>query len=147
MEMWLLWLIIAVVLVIIEVLSQMLVALCLAVGAFGAMFASLTGVDIVWQVVTMAVVAVLVYFTALPLFRKMHNSRTAHTARTGMDALMGRRAVVTSTIKPGGIGRARIDGDNWQVVAPSEPMSIPVGAEVIVTGYNSIILTVVLPTK
>lgn len=76
---------------------------------------------------------------------QIHNARTAHAARTGMDALLGRRAIVTETVRPGSLGRARIDGDNWQVQAPSEPMAIPVGAEVIVTGYDSIILTVVLP--
>jgi len=57
----------------------------------------------------------------------------------------GRIAIVTETVRPGSLGRARIDGDNWQVQAPSEPMAIPVGAAVIVTGYDSIILTVVLP--
>ena len=93
----------------------------------------------------MAVAALGFYLVAFPWFRKIHNARTAHTARTGMDALLGRRAIVTETVLPGSLGRARIDGDNWQVQAPSEPMAIPVGAEVIVTGYDSIILTVVLP--
>ena len=136
MELWLIWIIIAVVLIIVEVLTQMLWALCLGAGAILAMAASLLGVDLVWQIVIMAVAALGFYLVAFPWFRRIHNARTAHTARTGMDALLGR---------PGSLGRARIDGDNWQVQAPSEPMAIPVGAEVIVTGYDSIILTVVLP--
>lgn len=145
MELWLFWIIIAVVLIIVEVLTQMLWALCLGAGAILAMAASLLGVDLVWQIVIMAVAALGFYLVAFPWFRKIHNARTAHTARTGMDALLGRRAIVTETVRPGSLGRARIDGDNWQVQAPSEPMAIPVGAEVIVTGYDSIILTVVLP--
>ena len=123
MELWLIWIIIAVVLIIVEVLTQMLWALCLGAGAILAMAASLLGVDLVWQIVIMAVAALGFYLVAFPWFRRIHNARTAHTA----------------------LGRARIDGDNWQVQAPSEPMAIPVGAEVIVTGYDSIILTVVLP--
>ena len=142
MELWLIWIIIAVVLIIVEVLTQMLWALCLGAGAILAMAASL---DLVWQIVIMAVAALGFYLVAFPWFRRIHNARTAHTARTGMDALLGRRAIVTETVRPGSLGRARIDGDNWQVQAPSEPMAIPVGAEVIVTGYDSIILTVVLP--
>ncbi len=48
---------------------------------------------------------------------------------------------------PGEKGRARIDGDSWQVVAPGEPYAVPVGAEVIVTDYDSIVLAVTLPKK
>ena len=66
-------------------------------------------------------------------------------ARTGMDALLGRRATVTHAIRPGELGRARIDGDNWQVQCPSATEEIKAGTEVVVTSYDSIILTVSLP--
>lgn len=59
-----------------------------------------------------------------------------------MDALLGRRATVTHEIRPGRLGRARIDGDNWQVQAPGVGHVIPAGREVTVTSYDSIILTV-----
>lgn len=59
-----------------------------------------------------------------------------------MDALEGRRATVTHAIRPGQLGRARIDGDNWQVRAPGVDREIRAGEEVSVTGYDSIILTV-----
>ena len=98
MELWLIWIIIAVVLIIVEVLTQMLWALCLGAGAILAMAASLLGVDLVWQIVIMAVAALGFYLVAFPWFRRIHNARTAHTARTGMDALLGRRAIVTETV-------------------------------------------------
>mgnify|MGYP000769145305 CR=1 FL=1 len=141
MELWLIWIIIAVVLIIVEVLTQMLWALCLGAGAILAMAASLLGVDLVWQIVIMAVAALGFYLVAFPWFRKIHNARTAHTARTGMDALLGRRAIVTETVRPGSLGRARIDGDNWQAVS-ADASPIDVGTKVRVTGYDSIILTV-----
>ena len=142
MEVWIIWLIVAALLVILEVLTQMLWALCLGAGALVAMAASLAGAGMVWQIVIMAVAAIVFYCIAFPLFRKYHNKRTAETARTGMDALLGRRVIVTSHIAPGGVGRARIDGDNWQVVAPKAKEAVPAGTEVVVTGYHSIILTV-----
>lgn len=142
MDAWIVWLIVAVLLIIIELMTQMLWAFCLGIGSIGALVASLLGADSTWQVIVMAICAVIVYFTALPLFRKIQNRKSAHSARTGMDALLGRKAVVTQEIRPGEIGRARIDGDNWQVVAPDIPDAIKRGSEVTVTGYDSIILTV-----
>ena len=40
-----------------------------------------------------------------------------------------------------------LDGDNWQVRAPGIEVEIPEGAEVSVTAYDSIILTVADPSK
>lgn len=142
MDAWIIWIIVAVLLVILEVLTQMLLAICLGAGALAAMITALAGGDFVWQIVAMAVAAILFYCIAFPLYRKYHNGSTAETARTGMDALLGRRAIITAEIAPGGVGRARIDGDSWQVVAPSAQTAITVGSEVVVTDYNSNILTV-----
>ena len=75
----------------------------------------------------------------------IEEKRRGYDSRTGMDALLGRRATVIHPIHPGRLGRARIDGDNWQVQAPSVCEVIPDGTEVVVTGYDSIILTVALP--
>ena len=145
MEAWIIWLIAAALLVIIEVMSQMMWALCLAIGAVGAMVCSLCGLDLAWQTVALALLSILAYIALLPLFRRWHARSDAREARTGMDALLGRRAVVTQEIRPGQLGRARIDGDNWQVQAPSASATIHAGTEVIVTSYDSIILTVTLP--
>lgn len=142
MEVWIIWLIAAAVLIVIEVVSQMMWALCLAVGALGAMVCSLFGLGMVWQTVALAIMSAVAYVGLLPLFRRWHARTAAREARTGMDALLGRRATVTHTIHPGRLGRARIDGDNWQVQAPSVAEAIPSGTEVVVTSYDSIILTV-----
>ncbi len=142
MEPWIIWLIAAAVLLIIEVLTQMMWALCLAIGAAGAMTCALLGLDITWQTVAMAALSVIGYVVLLPLFRRWHARTEAREARTGMDALLGRRATVTHAIHPGRLGRARIDGDNWQVKAPSADKTIAAGSEVTVTSYDSIILTV-----
>lgn len=145
MEMWIVWIIIAAVLVIVEVLSQMVWTLCLAGGCFGALVASVSGADIPVQLIVLAVTAVVMYIVMLPWFRRWHDkviAREGRNFRTGMDALLGRRATVVHEIKPGELGRARIDGDCWQVRAPGESTVIKHGDEVVVSGYDSIILTV-----
>lgn len=145
MEAWIIWLIIAAVLVIVEVLSQMVWTLCLAVGCLGSLVAALWGVGTVWQIVVLAIVSVMAFIVLMPLFKKWHDRRhklESRDDRTGMDALLGRRAVVTETIHPGKLGRARIDGDNWQVRTPHDDSLVERGKEVVVSAYDSIILTV-----
>lgn len=146
MSTWIIWLIIAAALIIIEVLTQMMWALCLGIGAIGAFVCSLMTPDLTWQLTVLVSVAAIAYIILLPYFSKHHNKKSDKIARTGMDALLGRRATVTNEIKPGGMGRARIDGDNWQVVAPGVSEVIKPGSQVIVTAYDSIILTVELPS-
>ena len=142
MEIWIVWLVIAAALTVVEVLTQMMWALCLAVGAAGATVAAVCGGDIVWQSAVFIVLSAAAYMLFLPWFRRRNDRRSAHAARTGMDALIGRRAVVTHEIKPGGLGRARIDGDSWQVRAPGCNAVVHAGEEVTVTAYDSIILNV-----
>lgn len=145
MELWLIWLIICAVLVIIEILSQMIWTMCLAVGCLAAMVSSLMDTTLATQIIVMAVAAVIAYFFLMPVFKRWHKNsdeKEGRNARTGMDALLGRRAVVKDEIKPGKLGRAVIDGDNWQVRAPHCDHTIEHGAEVVVTGYDSIILNV-----
>ncbi len=147
MESWLIWLIAAAGCLAIEVLTQSLWALCLSVGCLFAVVASTVGLDSLAQVVALAAGSIAAYLLLIPLFRRIRarfNARYGREARTGMEALLGRKAIVTEPILPGHLGRARIDGDNWQVRAPGVTTVIPYGAEVSVTSYDSIILDVAL---
>lgn len=139
MEVWTIWLIAASVLIIIEVMTQTMWSLCLTSGCLAAMVCALCGADIAWQVCSFGIFSITAYILLLPVFRRWH-SRTRES-RTGMDALPGRKATVTEDIRPGHLGRVRIDGDSWQARAASEE-TITAGAEVTVIAYDSIILTV-----
>lgn len=145
MSVWIIWISVAALLLIIEVFTQMFWTLCLAVGCIGALVGDLLGVGTAWELIILAVVSFAAYALLAPVFERWHQrqlAKSGRTDRTGMDALLGRRATVTSEIKPGEMGRARIDGDSWQVVAPGIEETIRKGAEVVVEGYDSIILTV-----
>ena len=118
MEIWIIWLIAAALLAIAEVLTQSIWTLCLAIGCAAGLVCSLCGVPAAWQIAATAIASVAAYFILLPWFKRrmtIEEKRRGYDSRTGMDALLGRKAVVTHEIRPGELGRARIDGDNWQV--------------------------------
>ncbi|MDE5880817.1 MAG: NfeD family protein [Muribaculaceae bacterium] len=145
METWIIWLIIAVLLVIVEVLSQMMWTLCLAIGCLAGLLAAIFGFNITWQIVMVAVISVVAFTVVVPVLKRWHNTtsrRANRDDRTGMEALLGRHAVVTESIYPDRLGRVRIDGDSWQVSAPLRSGVIERGEEVVVTSYDSIILHV-----
>lgn len=139
MDAWIIWLILAAFLITVEFFTQTMWALCLSAGALGAMVCALTGLGLGWQTASMALLSAVACVVILPLFRRR---RTPPDSRTGMDALLGRRAIVTHAVHPGRLGRARIDGDNWQIKARSTDTAIAPGTEVVVIAYDSIILTV-----
>ena len=145
-EPWIIWLIACGILLITEVLTQMLWALCLAVGCLLGVAGDLCGASPLWQFVLFIVGALLSYVLLVPLFQRWHAlqvDRKGKAARTGMDALLDRRAVLADEITAERPGRGRIDGDNWQMVSDDKAVpAIPRGTEVVVTGYDSIILRV-----
>ena len=139
------WIIAAVVLVIVEVLTQMLWALCLALGCLGALVAQACGLGMVGQFVTIAVVALVAFVALMPVMKRWHERQTQRRGSnclTGMDALIGRCGNVTAEIRPGQPGRVHIDGDRWQAESAQPEVTIPRGSRAVVTAYNSNILTV-----
>lgn len=145
MESWIIWSIVIGVLLIIEVLTLTMWALCLAVGAIGGLIAALCGISSLMQIIVTAILSVVACLVLIPLFRKWHFlsvDKKGRNSRTGMEALLGRRAILSQEIRADRPGRARIDGDNWQVTTSKKGSRLPAGTEVVVTGYDSIILFV-----
>ena len=143
MDAWIAWIVAAVLLIVVEVISQWVWTFCLAIGCVIALISDLAGAPLALQTGIAAVGAVVAYFACVPFMRRWYARSTGgNDARTGMDALLGRRGVVVDEIKPGELGRVRIDGDCWQVKAPGTETKIDRGGYVSVTGYDSIILSV-----
>jgi membrane protein implicated in regulation of membrane protease activity len=145
MTTWIIWLIVAAVLVIIEILSQMVWTLCLAIGSVAALAASLTGCGMPAQLGILAVSSVVAYLVLVPYFKSMHArfaERSGDNLRTGMEALIGKEAVVTKSVEPGMTGRVKVDGDSWQARARHPQESFLVGDRVRIHSYDSIILTI-----
>ena len=116
----------------------------MAVGCFIASILALLGFGIVAQVIGLVAGVILAFIFIAPLVNRLHarRHRDREAYNSNMNALIGRIAEVTKPFtgesEP---GRARIDGDNWQIrSADGAPLSR--GMQVKVVGYDSIILLV-----
>lgn len=144
MEAWIILLIIAAILVAIEVATQQVWTFVLAFGCIAAALLSVFGVPLLWLLGITALLSVLFYIVMIPVMNRWQERarrRSGREGRTGMEALLGRVAIVTHDIRPGHLGRARIDGDYWQVRIPGCNHVVVRDTEVVVTAYDSIILT------
>ena len=141
MEVWHYWVIIALVFVIIEMFTTGFAVMCISVGCLFGAVASALDWELKWQLLVFAVGTALAFLTVRPLVYKFFYKK-GQEVKTNVDALIGRRAIVTERIE-GELhaGRVKVDGDDWKAVSlDTEP--IEAGATVEVTAINSVILTV-----
>jgi membrane protein implicated in regulation of membrane protease activity len=121
------WLVIAVALGIAELFTIFLVFGMFAVGALaGALAASLNG-NIVLQAVAFAAVSTALLIVVRPIARR--HMRTPPETRTGVDALVGQRALVVQRVDEHG-GRVKIGGEIWSAQALHPDQVLEPGASV-----------------
>ncbi len=141
MEIWHIWVIVALVFVIVEMFTTGFAVMCISFGCLFGAGASALDWDIKWQLLVFAVGTALAFLTVRPLVYKFFYKK-GQEIKTNVDALVGRRAIVTERIE-GELhaGRVKVDGDDWKAVSTdTEP--IEVGEAVEITAINSVILTV-----
>jgi membrane protein implicated in regulation of membrane protease activity len=125
----LVWLIAAIVLIAAEVLSGDFVLVMLGLGALaGAGSAAVTGNPVI-DVLVFAVASAGLIWIARPALKR----RFLHgpDVKTGIDALIGARAIVLSTVDTH-TGRIKIGGDVWSARSYVEGQRIEPGAKVTV---------------
>jgi membrane protein implicated in regulation of membrane protease activity len=108
---WLWWVGGALVLGILEILSLDLVLIMLAGGALAGGLASALGAPLWGQVLAACVVAFLLLAMLRPWLLKHLRERTP-LVETNASALVGREAVVVSTVSADG-GRVKLAGEVW----------------------------------
>ena len=141
MEGWHIWIIIALVFVIIEMFTSGFAVMCISIGCLFGAVASAIDWELKWQLLVFAIGTALAFMTVRPLVYKFFYNKS-HEVKTNMDALVGRKALVTELIE-GDLhqGRVKVDGDDWKAVCENtEP--IEVGEAVEIIAINSIIVTV-----
>ncbi len=141
MEIYQYWLIAAFILVIIEICTAGFGSICFAFGAgFSALTAYLGG-GYVWQLIVFAAVSLLTFIFLRPVIIRLLE-RNSKDVKTNVDALIGRKAVVSETIDHAAhTGRVAVDGDDWKAVAEDDTV-IEKGEEVTIVGRESLIVTV-----
>lgn len=135
------WLIVAIVLVIIEICTAAFGSICFAIGACFSALAAGLGAGLTWQVVIFAVVSLLTFIFLRPFMLKFMD-RKSKDVKTNVDALIGRKAIVSECIDASQhTGRVAIDGDDWKAVSENGEV-IEKGSTVEIINRDSIILTV-----
>jgi membrane protein implicated in regulation of membrane protease activity len=125
---WVVWVVIAVVLAIGEVLTPgafFLGPVALAAGA--AAVAALLGAGTAGSLIVFIVGGLLSLLVLRPIARR-HVHMPA-ISRTGTDALVGRKAIVTRPVNDRG-GRVRIGGEEWSARAYMEGQVLEPGTRV-----------------
>jgi len=139
-NLWLFWLIASTAMLILELTSGDFYLVCFAAGAVVALVCALFPSPFWLQVLVWVVASLLcVVFVRPPLVRKLHAGEENRISNA--DALIGKRGTVTETVKAGGHGYVKIDGDEWRSVS-TDGQEIPEGTPVTVVARDSIILTV-----
>ena len=136
---WQLWLVVALILFALEVITPGFILACFGVGALLAIIPALFGGSWLIQAIFFGVGSLLALWLLKPLMARWFAARDT---KTGMDALIGRKAFVSEAIKVGdGGGRIAVDGDSWRAIS-SVTHDLPAGSEVRITGYTSLVLQV-----
>lgn len=107
---WSAWFALAIILGIVETTTLDLVFLMLAVGAASGGVASLLGLSLTLSALVAIVVSVAMLGVVRPIAKR--HLRVPAMMRTGTDALIGRRGVVTSRIDATN-GLIKLEGEVW----------------------------------
>lgn len=139
-HLWQLWTLIGVICLILELTSGDFFIMCFSIGAFITAVASAFVPSFIGQIIVFAVASLLCLLFVRPLALKYFH-RKDEDRPSNVDAMVGRKGVVTETIEAGGFGRVKIDGDSWKACGENDE-AIGKGERVEVVAINSTIITV-----
>lgn len=141
MEIWHFWIIGALIMFIIEILTTGFAAICLSIGAIAAAVSSAIGSSLEIQLLWFSIFTLLSFVVLRPFVTKLLKQNKSER-KSGIEALIGRTAIVTESIDPeNNKGRIAVDGDNWKAVSEDNTF-INKDSHVIITKIDSIIVTV-----
>lgn len=139
-HLWQLWTLIGVICLILELTSGDFFIMCFSIGAFITAVVSAFVPSFIGQIIVFAVASLLCLLFVRPLALKYFH-RKDEDRPSNVDAMVGRKGVVTETIEAGGFGRVKIDGDSWKACGENDE-AIGNGERVEVVAINSTIITV-----
>lgn len=134
----LLWLIAVIAFVVLEASTTALVSIWFAVGAAAALITSFFTQSLSVEAAVFAVVSAITLIIMVPALAKRRKERKVPVTN-GSPLTIGKQGVVLVDIKPGYLGRVRVDGLDWQARAE---LSMPEGTPCRVTDVDGAILIV-----
>ena len=139
-HLWQFWTLVGFICLILELTSGDFFIMCFSIGAFVAAIASTFVPSFTAQIIIFAVASLLCLIFVRPLALKYFH-RKGEDRPSNVDAMIGRKGVVTDAIPAGGYGRVKIDGDSWKACSEDE-QPIARDAHVEVVSMASTIITV-----
>ena len=139
-NLWQLWTLIGVICLILELTSGDFFIMCFSIGAFITAIVAAFVPSFTVQIIVFAAASLLCLLFVRPLALKYFHRKDPDRP-SNVDAMVGRRGVVTEAIPEKGHGRVKIDGDSWKACSVDDT-AIAKGTRVEVTEINSIIITV-----
>ncbi len=111
------WAVLIVFFTLVEAFTLGLTSIWFAVGSLAALIASELGFNIVVQIVSFIIVAIVLLIYTRPLARKIFK---VGQNKTNIDALIGKTAYVIKIIQPMEIGQVKLNGQIWSAKGEEE---------------------------
>lgn len=132
------WLIAVIAFVVLEASTTALVSIWFAVGAAAALVASFFTQSLPMEAAIFAVISAIALLVMVPTLAKRRKERKAPVTN-GSPLTIGKQGVVLVDIRPGYLGRVRVDGLDWQARAET---LMPEGTPCRVTDVDGAVLIV-----
>ena len=139
-HLWQFWTLVGFICLILELTSGDFFIMCFSIGAFVTAIASTFVPSFTVQIIIFAVASLLCLLFVRPLALK-YLHRKGEDRPSNVDAMIGRKGVVTDAIPADGYGRVKIDGDSWKACGEND-QPIAKDAHVEVVSMASTIITV-----
>lgn len=131
------WLALFVLFVIVELASPALLTIWFAPASLGSALLSYLGFSLTVQVVFFFVSSILLLIFTRPLLKKYYK-RHEDAAKTNVDSLLGKKALVTKEISEHEFGQVKLDGQLWSAISENREVIYPIGAEVYVVSVSGV---------
>ncbi len=117
MESWHYWIIVGILLIITEIFTPGFLFASFGLGAFGSGLTAYLGFGFKYQLLAFSAVTMFIFFGIRPIYKKFF-SRFDDQRKTGIEALLGKDAIVTEPIvNSDNGGRIQIGGENWKAMS------------------------------
>ncbi len=132
---WIIWLVLILVFVIIEMLTVDFIFVMIAVGSAAGLVAELFGAPLWLQIGIAAIVSILLIFLLRPpLLRAL--KRGGDPTKSNVDALIGMRATVVSTVtEHAGLAKLAV-GETWSARTASGARELQPGEQAVVVSIE-----------
>ena len=136
-EIWHVWVGASMALIILEIFVPGFVLACLGIGALAGAIAAGMGANLAMQFICAGVLSLVAFVFLRPFALRWS---TSPEAVSGIEALVGRTCRVTESFDPNsGLGRCKIDGDDWraQLSEHQTPQEVGLNATVYIVRVES----------